>query len=211
MGLSHGTAGIAFCLLKLHEATGVAAYRETAESALRYEAMHFDPNENTWPNFDLQEGARSSAVGWCHGAPGIGVSRVLAYRILRDRRLLEEARTALDSTGAALQDGLDNPGRDFQLCHGVAGLAECVWLMEEELGNEDALAHAYAVGLYGVERFGIQANMDGGGDMEWPTGAATGIYPPLFLGAAGIAHFLLRLHAPKRVPTFLVPGIPMMT
>ena len=50
-GFSHGAAGIAYALLKLHEATGESSFREAALEAEAYETSVFLPEVSNWPDF----------------------------------------------------------------------------------------------------------------------------------------------------------------
>ena len=97
-GFSHGVAGIAYALLELAVATGDERYRTAALAALDYERALFDAVHQNWP--DLRETQTlktetNSAQGsvfvtaWCHGAPGIGLSRLA---MLRHRTIAAHAR-----------------------------------------------------------------------------------------------------------------------
>lgn len=208
-GFSHGAAGVAWALTKLHDATRGPRYLEAAEAGFAYERHHFDPRVRNWPNFLSGPGADGVYPcwsTWCHGAPGIGASRADAHRRLRDPRLREEVIMARGTTEAHLRHLLERPGSNFMPCCGVAGVAECLWLMDEALGTPGALDLQRRIGLYGIERFGAAARKKWGPTIEWPTGVPWGVYPPLMKGLAGVGHYLLRLHAPDKVPTVLLPG-----
>jgi hypothetical protein len=58
------------------------------------------------------------AVGWCHGAPGIGLSRLRAFELTGDEQYQREARLALRATSRALRDSTLT---GFSLCHGILG------------------------------------------------------------------------------------------
>lgn len=208
-GWSHGASGVGVALAALADATGRAELRETARAAFRYERDVYDAEAQNWPDFQRARphgGKPPCATAWCHGAAGIGVARTLAFGLLKDDLLIEEAETARRTTARQLTAELATPGRDFMPCHGVAGTAECLWLVEEALGRRDAHARAVSVGDHGLARYGRAARAEWGEGVEWPTPVAHGFHPPLLTGLAGVGHFLLRLHAPARVPTVLVPG-----
>lgn len=208
-GFSHGTSGIAWALSLLYQSTGRSAFAEAAAGAFEYERRQFDPIERNWPDFRQKrrsDGRFPCMVAWCHGAPGIGLARVLAYPILRDRRLVAEAQVARATTRRGLERDLELPGRDFKQCCGVSGVAECLWLIEDALGEEGALARARMVGRYGLERFGQRARRRIPGWVEWPNGQPKGVYPALMTGLAGVGNFLLRLAHPRTMPSALVPG-----
>ena len=106
-GFSHGAAGVAWALLELAAVTGEERFRAAARAAIEYERSLFSPAEGNWP--DLRElgvshaagddgNAKSSMLAWCHGAPGIGLARILCLRHLDDLQIRCEINVALDAT-----------------------------------------------------------------------------------------------------------------
>ena len=135
------------------------------------------------------------ATLWCHGAPGIALSRLRACELLGDRNgYEEEARLALQTTAAAVQAqlGIGN----YSLCHGLAGNAE-VLSEGAELFGGDARALLGEVADDGIERY-LQSGA------PWPLGVFEGESDSLMVGRAGTAYFYLRLHDPER-PSVLLP------
>ncbi|HVF77528.1 MAG TPA: lanthionine synthetase LanC family protein [Solirubrobacteraceae bacterium] len=203
-GMSRGAAGAAWALLALHSATGQQRHRHSAERALDYERHWFDAEEANWP--DLRGIFRREARGafrapfecsWAHGAPGIALARLRAWRVLGDERYRNEATIALATTAAYLDRALLTPGADFTLGRGLAGNAE-VLLLGADLRPEGAEL---------AQRAGeIAASRHAGGLEGWPcatTGA--GLAPGLLDGHAGIGLFYLRLHD-RAVPSPLLIG-----
>jgi lantibiotic modifying enzyme len=199
-GLSHGAAGIGVALLELHRASGEAKFRTAAEAAFAYERSLFDPQARNWP--DLREhvlrdwpadAAPPCTTLWCHGAPGIALSRLRACELGVRNGCEEEARIALETTSASLRHQLDSG--NYSLCHGLAGngevLAEGAALFEEE----PTLTHEVASA--GIDRY-----LETGA--PWPLGVHDGQTDSLLLGRAGTAYFYLRLHDPKRPSVLLV-------
>jgi lantibiotic modifying enzyme len=204
-GYSHGAAGIGLALLELAAATGEARFGEGAEEAFRYEAHQFSPQHGNWPDHRIFGDPAAAAalppsysMAWCHGAPGIGLSRLRAWRLTGDAARLAEARAALATTVQALEAGLAELGYGFSLCHGAAGNAELPLLAAEML-DEPALAlTAERVGWAGIEWYAVPG-------LPWPCGVpAGGETPALMLGLAGIGHFYLRLYDPARFPSVLL-------
>jgi lantibiotic modifying enzyme len=203
-GFSHGAAGAGYALLELYQVTGDARYRAAAEAAFRYERSWFDTEAGNWPDL-REETAREEqrprtlvfATAWCHGAPGIALSRLRAYEILGDLTYKAEAVTALQTTAAAVETALHTGMGNYSLCHGLAGNAEVLLYGRHVLGEECAAAAALAgeVARMGAERYAARG-------AAWPCGIQ-GETPALMLGLAGIGHFYLRLHDPA-IPSLLL-------
>jgi lantibiotic modifying enzyme len=204
-GFSHGTAGVGYALLELFATTGESRYLEAAHQAFRYERYWFDAAAGNWPDFrgEPGQGKRgkkplSFATAWCHGAPGIALSRLRAYEVLNDERCKDEAITALQTTRKMVWATLRSGIGDYSLCHGLAGNAEVLLYGYQVLGREWADGHAVAfeVANAGIERYAKRGH-------SWPCGAGGGETPSLMLGLAGIGYFYLRL-LDQAVPSALI-------
>jgi lantibiotic modifying enzyme len=204
-GYSHGAAGIGLALLELAAATGDTRFRQGADEAFRYEAQSFSPQHGNWPDHRVFGDPAAAAglppsysLAWCHGAPGIGLSRLRAWTLTGDAARLAEARAALATTVRALEAGLAGGGYGFSLCHGDAGNAELPLLAAEVLGDPSPAATAERIGWAGIERHGAPG-------LPWPCGVPNaGETPGLMLGLAGIGHFYLRLYDPAGVASVLL-------
>jgi lantibiotic modifying enzyme len=200
VGYSHGTAGVATTLLELAEATGDDRYRSAAEGAFAYERALYDPDARNWPDLrehGRQPGAseRAFATFWCHGAPGIALSRLRALELGEaDGAVRDEAERALRTTTEWLAAALPSQ-LNYSLCHGLAGNAEIVGEGALLLGNE-AVHWLAEVACAGINRYHER-------DAQWPSGAHGGPTPALFLGDAGIGRFYLRLAHPD-LPSLLL-------
>jgi hypothetical protein len=206
-GFSHGTAGIGYALLKLYQATGDQRYRVGAERAFQYERSWFDEEESNWPDFRERPGQDrrpkvppTFVTAWCHGAPGIALSRLDAYRVLGDVVDKAEALTALETTAHAVEESLVSGVGGFSLCHGLAGNADILRTGSEMLGQDQGLSAWTDVPLR-VARTGMSKYAAPG--HTWPSGVAGGETPSLMLGRAGIGYFYLRLHDPS-IPSILL-------
>ena len=190
-GFSHGTAGIGWALLELHQASEDARFRDAALSAFAYERAHFNKERGNWPDFRRQPAGYMNA--WCHGAAGIGLSRVRAWELLGDETVLGEAMTALGAVAAQLS-ATDN----WSLCHGAAGNADILVYAATTLDRPEFLDVAREAGTQALEHFLKRR-------LPWPCGiAGASELPDLMLGLAGIGHFYLRLADPS-LPTPLLP------
>lgn len=205
LGFSHGAAGIAWALLELYQETNQEAYREGAEQAFRYERHHFSEEQQNWPDFrtlhdppDGEDPKPAFMMAWCHGAPGIGLSRLRAYQILGLDRYREEAETAVQATRLGLEKALTTGQGNYSLCHGLGGNTDLLLYTHEALHDEGLVAVAEQVGRHGVEAFHAAR-------MPWPCGVrGAGETPGLLLGTAGIGHFYLRLHDAAAVPPITI-------
>lgn len=130
LGFSHGTAGMAAALARLHAASGEARFRDAAAAALAYERSHFKPEQGNWPDFrrgaDADADAETFMVSWCHGAPGIALGRACLWGTeLWDESCAEEIGIALATTAAMSSLFPDH------LCCGSLGLM----LILEQVGT----------------------------------------------------------------------------
>jgi type 2 lantibiotic biosynthesis protein LanM len=208
-GLSHGAAGFALSLLQLSARTGEARFRQCALSALEYDRSLFVPERNNWADLrilpsrkrapDQGDGvapgtAPEITVAWCHGAPGIGLSRLGALDHLDDAYVRHEIDVALSATK---QYGF---AMNHSLCHGALGNMELLLMAAQTLGrpeDHEGLAQATAV---------VAASIEANGFM---TGVPLGVETPGFMtGLAGIGYELLRLAEPDKVPSALLLAPP---
>jgi lantibiotic modifying enzyme len=200
-GLSHGAAGAALALLELDHEIHRPAYRAIAFNALNYETIQFDPKSRNWRDFRLAPGEAkgrrrkpSVCSHWCHGAPGIALSRIRIGHLVSNRRYTFEGELALETTRAAIQSVIGTERVNYSLCHGLAGNAEIYGYGSTLLGTRNNWELAFE-----VAHKGARLNSSGG---SWPCGIA-GEPPSLMLGLAGIAYFYLRLARPH-IPSMLL-------
>jgi lantibiotic modifying enzyme len=207
LGFGHGAAGIALALAEVAAlADDEELWRVSAEG-LEYERGWFDPDLVAWP--DLRAPTETGEptgwmAAWCHGAIGIGLSRLRLTRLTGERLALAEASAALQAgrqlvvnTGTALRAGQTS---DCTACHGLGGVVELMLVAAKAL---DVPGHASAArrvaGLLVEER-----NAANG---VWPCGLpGAGAIPGLMTGTAGIVLTLLRAAGATNLPTPLLPG-----
>jgi lantibiotic modifying enzyme len=204
-GFSHGAAGIGLALFELYGKTGRDDFLAAGRKAFAYEDSRFDPVEENWA--DLRQPAASDvsppsghyACTWCHGAPGIALSRLRAAQLDPGQSdlYLTYAQAALRTTLKTLRQALSSSSFDPTLCHGAGGLIEVLWTGAEWLdrpGFRDAAFEA-ATEL-------ARASQAGAG---WRSGLACGgPNPSLMVGDSGVGLLFLRIHNPQFVPPLLV-------
>lgn len=203
-GYSHGAAGAGHGLYELAEATGESAFAQAAEQAFSYERRLFDPQARNWPDLrgvgrrPKQSGAPSFSTFWCHGAPGIALSRLRAYELTGDQAHRDEAAVGVATTQRHVEAAARSGTGNYSLCHGLAGNAEALLYAIDLLGADWATGEALALQ---VAEAGIEAFAQRG--VAWPCGTLGGETPNLMLGLAGIGLFYLRLGDPE-IPSVLL-------
>ncbi|MDD2957726.1 MAG: type 2 lanthipeptide synthetase LanM [Lachnospiraceae bacterium] len=115
-GMAHGNSGFLRAYAALYRITGEAGYREKIEALLQYEDSLYSEELQNWADLRWTEekGARKMNA-WCHGAPGILLSRME----LQDAMPSEAVKRDIKLAGEAL---FTQPaGSHICLCHGLAG------------------------------------------------------------------------------------------
>jgi hypothetical protein len=221
-GLSHGAAGIGWVLLAVGQYFHNAACLWLAEQAFAYEAAHYNAVQQNWPDFrkgiyepaDYTQHYAAYRAGdeaffttggdmnaWCHGAAGIGLTRLRAYEVCQKAGYKQDVENAIAKTRRTDVDTA-SPLASCSLCHGCAGNAE-LFLEAHRLWPEarylalaaqvasKMLDFQHAHGWYPSGYRHLQAQED----------------TSLFLGNAGIGYFYLRLLDPDRTPSILAPWV----
>jgi lantibiotic modifying enzyme len=131
-------------------------------------------------------------VSW---RPGIGVSRLAAYRILKDKRYLKDSTVAIDTTAQAIREKIDFYHPDTSLCHGLTGLCDLLIHADQVLGNCSNKALVNQTGTSIAEKYENDTNL-----------RLLGVFietPGLMLGLACTGYLCLRLVDPSRFPSIL--------
>ena len=199
-GFAHGAGGTAWALLELYAASGEEQYLQATEEGFRYERSWYRSEAENWldlryfpgPDGDLNTGTICQ-LQWCHGAVGIGLTRLRAFQLLQQPSYRAEAEAAIRSTLRDLELFPHNWQPNYSLCHGLAGNAD--FLLEGSLlpGQESLRAVAERVGLQGIELYEQTGT-------PWPSALSQQEIPGLMTGVAGTAYFYLRLYDPERTP-----------
>jgi lantibiotic modifying enzyme len=193
-GLAHGMSGIALAFLRLAAAASRDDFLDAARAAYRHEAALFDAATGNWPAL-VRDGAsvrRLDMKAWCHGAPGIALSR-LAARGLGDRSLDRDLDVAIETTRRAGLLSLDHA------CCGNAGLVEVLVAAGDALARPELVSAAEA-------RLGAmlrRARLLGGFRLRGTEEENAGVLPGFFRGQAGIGYTLLRRARPGLLPNVL--------
>jgi hypothetical protein len=206
-GLSHGAAGAGYAFVELFHATSDSRWWNAAEQAFRYERGWFDPSAGNWPDLRDHPGTPATRAPlafltqWCHGAPGIALTRMRGADLTGDDTLRQEAMLALETTVRDTNVALKTRSLSFSLCHGLAGNADILLDGMPLFNQVDAAARDL---LASIARTGRDRHANG--DEPWPCGIPLPgrETPGLMTGLAGIGYHYLRLAAPQVVPSLLL-------
>ena len=187
-GLSHGTSGIAWSLLRLSDVTNRADFREAARKALRFDQSLFDEGEKAWR--DNRDEEKKFLHQWCHGSTGIGLGRIKAAKIANVDTNDSEIHQALENTrGYKTSD---------TLCHGNFGDIELL-LQAATYFNDEKYSNAARKKAFNVL---LQKEERGSYLIDGPQAGI--IQPSMFTGLTGIGMQLLRIYNPEQVPAVMV-------
>jgi type 2 lantibiotic biosynthesis protein LanM len=198
-GFSHGTAGIAYALLRLVEETGEQIWKEAAEEALGFEQSLFLPEVGNWP--DLREQSEETDVhafhtaptAWCHGAAGIGLARLGGLAVLDTPQIRADLAVALQTTQKTGLQEVD------ALCCGNGGRIELLVAASQHLKQPHLLEVARQWSSVLIHR------SEQRGDFRLLSRLPRQAYNPgLFQGTAGIGYELLRVAFSDQVPSVLL-------
>jgi len=203
-GYAHGASGIAAALMELYSVTKEDRYVHGAGQAFQYEDGWLIEKMGNWldlrymagPDGDTNDG-KTCQIQWCHGAAGIGLTRLRAYEVTGDSQFCSAANVALQTVCNDLDAFPDNWQPNFSLCHGVAGncdlLLEGTRVLEEPRWRQQA----ERMGRLGIEKYAVPG-------ISWPSSLGASEIPGLMTGFAGTGFFYLRLYENSVMPVTLV-------
>ena len=192
-GYSHGASGMSWALVQAYRCTADRRYLTAAAKPLEYENSVFSADLGNWPDFRTDSvgvsGVPSYALDWCHGAPGIGLARILSLPELDSPAIRHDIEVAIHTT---FEQGL---GRNHCLCHGDLGNLET--LLQ---GSIRVTGNGFQV-QYVRARQQVMSSLKTNGPLcGTPQCVET---PGLMTGLAGIGFGILRSVAPARIPNVL--------
>lgn len=187
-GFSHGAAGIAYALCRLHAVTGDVELLAAARELVAFERTTFAPDEADWPDLRYPESRRFMAA-WCHGAPGIGLARLACLPWMDDGETRAELERALAITLRRA------PGQADHLCCGSAGVIDILAQAGRSLDRPALIHRARALAWHIVQR----ARQSDDYALGLPSAGSLRM-PGLFQGLSGIGLMLLRLTAIEDMP-----------
>jgi lantibiotic modifying enzyme len=211
---SHGTAGIAYFLARLHKETGRREFLDAALAGAKYLVSVADTEGGICRVFHHEpDGKNLYYLGWCHGPVGTARLFFVLAEATADKTWLEWVRK---SASALVTSGIpekETPGfwNNDGICCGLAGAGEFFLDLSRAFGDKDYLEFSRRI----TGRLLAKATADDG-RMFWVQ--AEHRSRPDFLmaqtgymqGAAGIGAFLLKLDAEigGRRPKIVFPDSP---
>lgn len=197
-GYSHGNSGIATALLELYYQTGNVSFWEASRMGFLYEKAWYQPDQHNWPDlreYDPQKGGKPACNhAWCHGAPGIALSRMRAYQLTKFDAFKEEALQAIHATVVNTEQLLKTTGSNYSLCHGMAGNTYVLYEAALVFENENYRQLAEKVCVHGIQHYG-KWHLTWPSGVNDPSGKTKGQQetPGLMMGLAGTAYFYLQM------------------
>ncbi|HCT58974.1 MAG TPA: hypothetical protein DGD08_17375, partial [Gemmatimonas aurantiaca] len=187
-GFSHGASGIALALHRAGRRLGRADLIDAAYQAVRYERHAYEAANGRWPDYrriaiQPPEGGWPSMHAWCHGAPGIGLSRMALLADQPDVHAMQALHTDLERTVRdTVRWGFTG---NHSLCHGMLGnyalLHDAARTTDGGITRDESDFIATRV-LESIDRAGVQCGI--------PRGTET---PGLMTGLAGVGLGLLKM------------------
>ena len=201
VGLAHGQSGIGIAFLESWKITEEPKLYETAQALFKYEKACFSKEENNWfdyRKFDVKlrdfAGDRIYKPrfmhGYCSGAPGIGISRIIASRQTNLQMYESDIDKVIEFCKKEEIIGNDS------LCCGSCAWIDFLIEAAQYYNDPKLLAHAKSIcaGIIpknsGVDY--ILSNINGTYDIS------------LFKGYSGIAYQFMRVLSPQEIPSVII-------
>lgn len=114
VGYAHGDAGIISALVGSREYAVLPEIESLAETSLEFQNRAYSEKANNWSR--LAEEPEHFNYGWCHGAPGVLLSRVGLFRSgIRSSAVMNDLENSLKAVKEQCF------GKNYCLCHGDVG------------------------------------------------------------------------------------------
>jgi len=191
-GYAHGYAGLALASAKVGHVLEDEMFLGFSAQLMEEENKHYNTVTGNWN--DLREESQDSdLMYWCHGAPGIGLSRSLMKEYMT-----KENQDIIDSDIERVKEKLFDKGYskdlDHSMCHGAFGNIDMMLQIAAKEDDEALKAFAYECGEKALKDAYDNGFRYGLGDAKEIT--------TFMLGLSGIGYGLLRLSDP-RIPSIL--------
>ena len=217
-GISHGASGVGLVFMELGRYFNNELFLEIACRSFDYENQFFNESENNWPDFrkaysdikgsrnyykkyisgDLQFFHDSPFISaWCHGAPGIGLTRIRAAEIGLNRYSNDILYARRNLTH---NDPLYKQTSDC-LCHGSCG-NNAIFLELYTRTEEQKYINLYTENCIGIIKYRSSVGKYFLGNPFKNTNDLS-----FFIGLSGIGYSFIKALNPNGPLSYLLPTI----
>lgn len=189
LGFSHGSSGVLFALSRYYTyLEHKDELKKIFKDIMRYENFYFEKEKCNWPDFRFEE-PDLDVVSWCHGATGIGMSRLeLLNQGLLTKRVIIDIERAINKTMETGAHFLDTV-----CCGNSSRLDFILELRETRFYNQKLKNYSYWLINNMLKRYAIT------GDFKYFSKFQTkDINVGFFQGISGIGYQLLRYVDPEK-------------
>lgn len=191
-GFSHGLSGVTYALSRLYKLAGYKEDISIIDNLIHIENNYYNDDIENW--IDLRREDNSSLdetpIHWCHGAAGIGLSRLKCKDIINTSNDIEKALKIVRKKGLYCDSDC--------LCHGNLGNMELLLEGYKENGNANLYNEAINRTKEIIRKSKCRKEgYKNGVGQEFDS-------PGLMLGLSGIGYGMLRLLKPTKYPSILL-------
>lgn len=188
-GFAHGNAGIIAALLEViqDDKNNIINKKEICK-IIELERSLFETQNQNW---FVDNRCEKIGFGWCHGAPGILLSKIPELKFFNNKKILEEMNIALKTT---LNYGF---GANPSLCHGDLGNLQIIHWVARMNGDKELEKQC----LENFDKYSRTIMLERWKGSSFRGSEAIG----LMIGTAGFGYSLLRFYCPQMVPMILYP------
>ncbi|MGG3521138.1 type 2 lanthipeptide synthetase LanM family protein [Bacillus pseudomycoides] len=192
-GLAHGASGYAWPLLEYAYKMDQNHLLNDILAILDYENSKVNVNQDNWLDLRGSENPDAPAF-WCHGAGGIGTSRLMMSQLIEDATINDDLQKCID---ILMTKGF---GISHTLCHGDFGNIDFLLTYAQITKNNEYMKISREIGKYVLKQKEESGkwNFDQNGDVN--------IFG-FMIGTSGIGFELLRLNNPD-IPSVLSLDLP---
>ena len=187
VGYSHGNAGVSSQLARLYKITGNNDILELIKDVTLYERSMFDSSHSNWKK---QYNKEEFSYGWCHGAPGILLSKLIMIESgCADEYTMEDVLRAI---GIMKKRAF---GNDYCLCHGDMGNISILNYAANVLNDSELKAECLATLDEFINKYFLPS---------WKQGEFKQIEnSSLMVGIVGAGYAFLQFYKPDLLPDIL--------
>lgn len=191
-GFSHGISGLVYALSKLYKLTSFIDKISIIEDLINIENKYYDDKVGNW--IDLREENTSNSnkmpLHWCHGATGIGLSRLRCKDMVDCSQDIDRALEIVIKKGLYFDSDC--------LCHGNFGNMELLleaYRVKKDLNLQNIVVKR-AKEIIKESKYRNEGYKNGVGQLFDS--------PGFMLGLSGIGYQMLRISNPIKYPSILM-------